>query len=61
MTTINKTSKSMTKRITITRNGKLARRPMGVDHFRTRQSAKVLASSRKTRSLDYPRKRIINY
>ncbi|MBI2623117.1 MAG: 50S ribosomal protein L35 [Candidatus Liptonbacteria bacterium] len=58
---MNKTSKSVSKRIRITRTGKLIRRPMGVDHFRTRQSAKILRSGRKTRSLDYPRKKILNY
>ena len=61
MTTINKTSKAMTKRITITRRGKLTRRRMGVDHFRTRQTTHNNRMSRKTRSLDYPRKRIFNY
>lgn len=61
MTTINKTSKSVSKRITITRRGKIVRRSMSMDHFRTRQSTNNIRHKRKTRSLDYPLKRILNY
>ncbi|MBM3256834.1 MAG: 50S ribosomal protein L35 [Candidatus Liptonbacteria bacterium] len=61
MTAINKTSKSVAKRIRITRQGKLVRRPMSVDHFRTRQSTKNIRNKRKGRSLDYPMKKIVNY
>jgi ribosomal protein L35 len=57
----NKPSKSVSKRIAFTKNGKVVRRPMAVDHFRTRQSAKNIRSKRKGRSLDYPLKTVINY
>ncbi|MBI2888465.1 MAG: 50S ribosomal protein L35 [Candidatus Liptonbacteria bacterium] len=57
----NKLSKSVSKRIRFTKNGKIVRRPMAVDHFRTRQTSKSIMNKRKTRSLDYPLKTIINY
>jgi ribosomal protein L35 len=47
-------SKSFTKRIRITRTGKVVRRPMRLDHFKTRKSANNVRSKRKTLSLDYP-------
>jgi ribosomal protein L35 len=53
--------KSVQKRIRITKNGKIVRRPMAVDHFRTRKSPKVIQATRKTLSLDYPIKKILNY
>ncbi len=53
--------KSVTKRIRITKNGKMIRRPMGVNHFRTRKSQKVLRRKGKNTSLDHPKKSIINY
>ncbi len=46
-----KSNKSLSKRIKITRNGKIVRRSMGVNHFRTRKSAKNIRGKRKTRSL----------
>ncbi len=49
-----KTRKSITKRIRITRRGKIIRRPMAVDHFRTRKSKKSIRSKRKTLGLDFP-------
>jgi len=53
--------KSLSKRIRITKNGKIIRRPMAVDHFRTRKSNRNVRGKRKTLSLDYPRKKILNY
>jgi ribosomal protein L35 len=51
--------KSVSKRIRITKNGKIVRRPMGVNHFRTRKSTNNVRSKRKTVSLGYPIKAII--
>jgi ribosomal protein L35 len=56
-----KTSKSVTKRIKFTKQGKMVRRPMAVDHFRTRSTTKNIRNKRKNRSLDFPRKSIVNY
>jgi len=54
-------SKSLSKRIRITKNGKIVRRPMAVDHFRTRSSAKSIRNKRKTLTLNYPMKKLLNY
>ena len=54
-------SKSFSKRVRITKNGKIVRRRMAVDHFRTRKSTKVNRNSRKTLSLGYPMKKLLNY
>lgn len=54
----NKTSKSLTKRIRITRTGKLIRRPMSVDHFRMSKSKKVKRQQRNNRSLGYSAKKM---
>lgn len=54
-------SKSFTKRVRITRTGKIVRRPMAVNHFRTRANAKGIRNKRKTLSLDYPMKKLANY
>lgn len=51
---MNKTIKSITKRLTVTKNGKVVRRPMGVDHFKTRKNSKTIRRKRKTLSLNYP-------
>src|ERR1700722_19008057 len=51
-------SKSFTKRIRITKNGKIVRRPMAVNHFRTRSNAKGIRNKRKTLGLDYPMKKL---
>lgn len=56
-----KSNKSLTKRIKITRTGKVVRRSMGVNHFRTRKTQKNIRGKRKTRGLDFPFKKIINY
>lgn len=54
-------SKSFTKRIRITKNGKIVRRGMAQDHFRTRQNQKSIRGKRKSRGLDYPMKVLLNY
>ena len=54
-------SKSLTKRIRITKNGKIVRRAMGVNHFRTRTNAKSIRNKRKSRGLDFPIKTLKNY
>ena len=54
-------SKALSKRVKVTKNGKIVRRPTAVDHFRTRKHARKIQSKRKTLSLDYPLKKIINY
>ncbi len=54
-------SKSFTKRIRITKNGKVVRRPMAVDHFKTRKSTKTNRNSRKTLGLNFPMKKLLNY
>lgn len=54
-------SKSFTKRIRITKNGKVVRRRMAVDHFRTRKSTKMNRDASKTRELDLPMKTLLNY
>jgi ribosomal protein L35 len=54
-------AKSVTKRIRITKNGKIVRRPMGVDHFRTRKTGRGVQNKRKTLSLDYPLSKLKNY
>jgi len=56
-----KTTKSFTKRIRVTKNGKVVRRSMGIDHFKTNKTSKSRRQKRVTRSLDYPMKKLINY
>ena len=53
-------SKSVTKRIKITKNGKIVRRRGGVGHFKTRKSSKMNRDSRKSRSLDMPLRTLLN-
>lgn len=43
------TKKSVAKRVKITRTGKIVRRPMGVNHFKTRKSTNNNRGKRKTR------------
>jgi len=54
-------SKSITKRIRITKNGKIVRRAMAQDHFRTRQNQKSIRGKRKSRGLGLSMKAILNY
>ena len=55
-----KTNKSITKRIRITKTGKALRRPMGVNHFKTRKNAKAIQKKRGTRTLEMTKKRMAN-
>jgi len=48
--------KSLTKRIRITKQGKVVRRPMGVNHMKTRRSTKNNRSKRLSLGLNYPLK-----
>ena len=41
-----KTSKTLAKRIRVTKTGKLMRRKMGISHFRAKKSPKSVRSSR---------------
>jgi ribosomal protein L35 len=54
-------AKSVSKRIRITKNGKIVRRPMGVNHFKTRKTGRGIQGKRKTLSLDHPIRTITNY
>jgi ribosomal protein L35 len=42
-----KTRKSITKRFKITKNGKILRRPTGLNHYRAKKSGKKIRQSRK--------------
>jgi ribosomal protein L35 len=53
--------KSVSKRIRVTKNGKIIRRSTAIDHFHTRKNQKRLRNKRKTLSVDYPAKKILNY
>ncbi|MBI4085244.1 MAG: 50S ribosomal protein L35 [Candidatus Liptonbacteria bacterium] len=53
--------KSFIKRIKLTKRGKFMRRPMSVNHFRTRKSTKNLRDKRKRLQLDYPAKKLLDY
>lgn len=52
------TNKSFSKRIRITKTGKAIRRPMGVNHFKTRKNAKGVRGKRGTLTLDMSAKRM---
>jgi ribosomal protein L35 len=54
-------SKSFTKRIKITKNGKIVRRRMGVGHFRTRKNSKMNRDAGKSRGLDMSLKTLKAY
>ncbi|MCX7589693.1 MAG: hypothetical protein N2Z85_02015 [Patescibacteria group bacterium] len=53
--------KSIISRIKITKKGKILRRKMNIDHFRTRKTKKNLLNKRKKHLLDLPIKKILNY
>jgi len=53
--------KSVSKRIKIKKNGKIIRRSMAIDHFRTRKSKRNLSRKKRMLSLNFPKKRILNY
>lgn len=52
--------KSISSRIRITKRGKLIRRPMAVDHSRTRKTGKGVREKRLNVGLDYPMRKILN-
>jgi len=54
-------SKALSKRVKITKNGKIVRRAMANDHFRTRKNAAAIQRKRRPRGLNYPIRKIINY
>jgi ribosomal protein L35 len=54
-------AKSVRKRIRITKNGKVVRRPMGVNHFKTRKTGRAIQNRRKSLGLDYPLKKLASY
>ncbi|MDO8574338.1 MAG: 50S ribosomal protein L35 [bacterium] len=56
-----KTTKSISKRIRITKNGKLVRRKMGIDHFKSKKTGKQRRQKRNLKLLRYSRKKIISY
>lgn len=53
--------RSSTKRLRITKNGKVIRRPMAAGHNRTRKSTKLIRSKKKGAGLNYPMKTLISY
>ena len=54
-------SKSFTKRIKITKNGKIVRRRGGVGHFRTRKTSKMNRDANQSRGLDMSLKTLKAY
>lgn len=56
-----KTKKSFSKRFKVTKNGKIVRRTMAIDHFRTRKSKKSLRNKKRNRGVDYPARKLLNY
>jgi ribosomal protein L35 len=56
------TTKALTKRVRITKSGKLVRRSMGVNHFKTRKSNNNNRAKRKARTFSAAdHKNIVNY
>jgi ribosomal protein L35 len=56
------TKKSLAKRVRITRTGKLVRRSMGVNHFKTRKSTNNNRDKRRMRSFSVAdHQKILNY
>lgn len=53
--------KSFAKRIKLTKTGKFVRRSMAVNHFRTRKSTNNIRHKRKSRGLNYPIKKVLDY
>ncbi len=52
------TNKSLSKRIRVTKTGKIMRRRMGVNHFKTRKNANGIRRKRTTLALDMTAKRL---
>lgn len=55
------TNKSLAKRIKFTKTGKTVRRPMGVNHFKTRKNSKGIQKKRAQLGLNFPLKQLLNY
>lgn len=53
--------KSVISRIKITKKGKVLRRKMNIDHFRTRKSKKNILRKRKKHTIDLKTKKVLNY
>jgi ribosomal protein L35 len=53
-----KTNKSFSKRVRITKTGKVMRRRMGVNHFKTRKNANGIRRKRSTLTLNMSAKRM---
>lgn len=49
-----KTQKGLNKRIKKTKNGKIMRKQMGINHFRSKKSGNARRGKNKSRSLNYP-------
>lgn len=47
----NKTNKTVTKRIRITKNGKMIRKPIGQDHFRSRKNGSKIRKTHSTQDI----------
>ena len=56
-----KTNKSFTKRIKITRKGKLVARKPGQDHFNAKEKRSTQLSGKRTQSLNFPAKVMQRY
>jgi ribosomal protein L35 len=52
--------KSISKRIKVTKNGKMVRRAMATGHSRTRKNAKRIRQQRNTRGIDHALKVVIH-
>lgn len=53
--------KSVVSRIKITKKGKVLRRKMNVDHFRTRKTKKNLLKKRKKHPINLSIKKVLSY
>jgi len=47
----NKTNKTITKRIRITKRGKMIRRPAGQDHFRSKKNGNKIRKTHSTQNI----------
>ncbi|RJQ27774.1 50S ribosomal protein L35 [Candidatus Parcubacteria bacterium] len=56
-----KTKKSVTKRIRVTKNGKVARRPMALGHSRSNKSGTQMGRKKGDRGLSLPMSTIKKY
>ena len=50
----NKTYKALTKRVKVTKNGKVLKRRAGQDHFNTRETGKVTRNKRRDVTVTLP-------